>query len=366
MNKRVNLIVSLVALLLAISILMLMIFAENLQAQSVLQDKVYYVCLVLMGIFSGISLFNYLKSHAQVSGHAHGWGVEVGGPAALVVLVVFGGFFLIPRLESFDLTVRAINEKGNLAYSNRKAQFTIMLPTGQRTGYFTAEGEGTIKGLPAKLFNTKAKIQVSIYFYDQIEKDQEYILNNDVVEIQVKSNANGTPESILNRRRANLEVVKLLMPYRLIYMEEKKYGETNITQYQDKLFLDRANALNINSVISISPDEIDDTFDVLRENAPEALNVNGKTYAELIHETAINFRRNVGIMSQIDSEGIDPEIQRELIIISRAQFVIIAAGINPKDSGGYINSGFWASLASETARIYESNKINLFVEFSDF
>lgn len=70
MNKRVNLIISLVALLLAISILMLMVFAENLQAQSVLQDKVYYVCLILMGVFSGISLFNYLKSSAKVSGHA--------------------------------------------------------------------------------------------------------------------------------------------------------------------------------------------------------------------------------------------------------------------------------------------------------
>ena len=200
MNKRVNLIISLVALLLAISILMLMVFAENLQAQSVLQDKVYYVCLILMGVFSGISLFNYLKSSAKVSGHAQGWGMEVGGPAALALLVVLGGFLLIPRLEYFDLTVRATDEKGNIAYSNRKAQFTIMLPTGQRTGYFTAEGEGTIKGLPAKLFNTKAKIQVNIYFYEQLEPGREYTLDNDVVEIQVKSNANGTPESILNRR----------------------------------------------------------------------------------------------------------------------------------------------------------------------
>ena len=72
-------------------------------------------------------------------------------------------------------------------------------------------------------------------------------------------------------------------------------------------------------------------------------------------------------MSQIDSEGMDPEIQRELIKISRAQFVVMAAGERPGTEGAnYLSDSFWGSLAFETTRIHDDNVLNFFTEFSDF
>ncbi|ESP94640.1 hypothetical protein [Pseudoalteromonas luteoviolacea] len=365
MTKRNLLFLSYSSLLLAIAILLILVFADNLQASSLLQDRVFYLSLLLMGVFCAIALFGFLKSTASVKGNIGGLAISVAGPAALAMIVVIGGFYLIPRYEFFDVTIRAVNDVGTPVYSDRKARVKLTLPTGVREADFTRNGEATIKGLPYSLFNSKQKILVDIYYYDQILPGQEYTLSLDVIEVQLKEN-NGTPEGILNKKKAHLEVLKLLAPYKLLLGNNGRM-EIDIDQYFDKSSLERLKTIDVHEKIHLSADQKYDLFDVLYEYTPEQLNFNGKSYAELIHESAINFRRNVSIMSQIDSEGMDPEIQRELIKISRAQFVIMAASVRPGgDYDDYFSDPLWDSLAFETKRIHDDNVLNFFTEFSDF
>lgn len=366
MTRTSLILLSFVSLACAIGILLVLIFAENLQASTLLQDRVFYVCLILMGIFSAVSLFGYLRSSALINGRFGGFTVQLAGPAALAFIVILGGFYLIPRSEFFDVTIRAVDKNGLTVYSNRKAIAILKLPTGIREADFTKNGEATIKGLPYSLHNSKQKVLIDIYFYEQSEREKEYRLTADVIEVKVNENPNGTPEGILNKKRAHLEVLKLLAPYKLM-LGDIGGLEINIEQYYEEGFLELAKRYKLDEKINITNDEKYNYFDVLYENAPEYLNFTGKTYAELIHESAINFRRNVGVMSQIDSEGMKPEIQRELIKLSRANFVVIAAGERPGSiDSSYITEAFWQNLSHEVKRIHDDNVLNFFTEFSDF
>ena len=320
-----------VSLLLAMGILLLLVFADSLKLSSLLQDRVYYICLLLMGIFSAIALFGFLKSTTEITGHLGGIAIQIAGPAALACIVIVSGFYLIPKYEFFDVTIRAVNENGHPVYSDRKALVKLLLPTGVRQAQFTSNGEATIKGLPYSLFNSKQQIIVDIYYYDHITQNKKYALTKDVVVIKLVENPSGTTQGILNRKKAHLEVLKLLMPYKLMLAENGAL-EYNIDQYFEEKSLQIFQQFDVQKKIHLSPKQKYAYFDVLYEHAPEYLNLNGKTYAELIHETAINFRRNVSIMSQIDSEGMSPDIQRELINISQSNFVVMAAGARPGDS----------------------------------
>jgi hypothetical protein len=186
---RKNLVhLSYLSLAAAIGILLLLVFAKNLQASTLLQDRVFYVCLIFMGIFSAVALFGYLKSSATWTGNIGGVTIQLAGPAALAFIVILGGFYLIPRNELFDVTIRAVNEKGLPVFSNRKAIATLKLPIGIRQADFTKNGEATIKGLPYSLYKSKQQILVNIYFYDQFEKNEEYTLSSNVIEVKLVKN----------------------------------------------------------------------------------------------------------------------------------------------------------------------------------
>lgn len=168
MTRKNYLIISFLSLSFAAGILLLLVFADSLQASSLLQDRVFYISLILMGVFSAIALFGFLKSSATLKGNIGGVAIDVAGPAALAIMVVVGGFYLIPRYEFFDVTIRAVNGSGEPVYSDRKATVKLMLPTGVREADFTKNGEATIKGLPYSLFNSKQKILVDIYYLSLI------------------------------------------------------------------------------------------------------------------------------------------------------------------------------------------------------
>lgn len=66
----------------------------------------YYVLLWVLGITSALFLFGVLRSAASISGRQWGAMIDVGGPAALAVLVVAGGYTFAKLPDAFSLTVR--------------------------------------------------------------------------------------------------------------------------------------------------------------------------------------------------------------------------------------------------------------------
>jgi hypothetical protein len=355
---------SFIALAVAVLILAFLVFAEKMQVRTILQDRVFYILLVLMGIFTAIAVSKFVGGSSKIAGKAHGFTVKLAGPPAVLALVVIGGFFLIPRQEYFDLTVRAVDhETRRSVFSDRKAVVTLNLPSGQRAAQFTSNGEAVIKGLPVNLLNKKSRIDIDIYYYEQVDPGAAYTLSQDVIEIPARFNPAGTAEGIRNKKEAHLMLVKLLLPYRL--MDARAHGqEMSLAHFYSNEFLSFAASFDVRSKIGFSKEELRKICDVLSENAPESLGISGKTYAELINYCAVQFKRDVQLLSKIDRESLDPEIQRELIVTAGSNFVSIAAGIDPQNPEHLIgNTGFWSDFAHEIKRIDEGNKINLAVVF---
>jgi hypothetical protein len=68
--------------------------------------SLYYVLLWVLGITSALFLFGVLRSAATISGRHWGAMIDVGGPAALAILVVAGGYEFAKLPDAFSLTIR--------------------------------------------------------------------------------------------------------------------------------------------------------------------------------------------------------------------------------------------------------------------
>jgi hypothetical protein len=69
-------------------------------------DRAYYVLLAILGMAAALMLFGAMRSTANVQGKHLGVAFDVGGPAALFVLVVAGGFLLTQPSPSFNAKIR--------------------------------------------------------------------------------------------------------------------------------------------------------------------------------------------------------------------------------------------------------------------
>lgn len=69
-------------------------------------DRAYYVLLVVLGLSAALMLFGAMRSTARVQGRHVGVAFDVGGPAALFVLVVAGGFWFTQPPDSFNAKLR--------------------------------------------------------------------------------------------------------------------------------------------------------------------------------------------------------------------------------------------------------------------
>jgi len=96
---------SLAAFLCCLAVLVLLIVnAEKLTGLGLTQ-QVYYLVLVLMGLTAAAFLFGVLQSSATYQGKLLGGTLRLGGSVVGAGLVVVGGYFFIPKLATFPLTV---------------------------------------------------------------------------------------------------------------------------------------------------------------------------------------------------------------------------------------------------------------------
>ena len=68
--------------------------------------NLYYIVLFPLGLCAAVFLFGVVRSFARYKGEQYGGTLELGGPIVAFVLVVGGGFVLVPKPPStFPLTV---------------------------------------------------------------------------------------------------------------------------------------------------------------------------------------------------------------------------------------------------------------------
>lgn len=363
-SKRSFATISIISLFVSISLLLLLVFAKPLQFQGILQDRVFYILLISMGISSALFLYGILKSNPLLSGSSHSKKIQVGGPSFFAIMVILGGFWLIPKDSYFDLTIRAIEKKnGNIIYSDRKAEVKVFLPTGIREAYFAKNGEAVIKAIPSELLNSEQKILTEIYYYKQSSKNSSYKLTSNVLEIEHIFNEGGTTRGILNKRTANIMLLELLLPFRLmLFKEGNDKSETNFNQYCNSSNQEHIKKIDLNAPVDFSASKLNDAFDVLIVENPISLNlIKGKNYGQLIMDACFKFKQKTNLLSQIDSEGIDPEIQRDIIMIARSNFVNIATGTENIDSD--VLEILLNDLCVMLNRIGKRNNLNPFAVF---
>jgi hypothetical protein len=266
--------------------------------------------------------------------------------------------------ESVDLTFRAVAQDGNPAFSDRGATVTVHLPNGTRTEFFTKSGQAVIKGVSREFLGTTQKVIADIYYYDQ-GSPSAMKLSSNVMDIQMTPNY-GTADGLQYKRVANLHLLKLLIPYRLISSTiSSDRLETDLSQYCLDEFKRKAVEIDLSLPISeLNLPDLTSIFDVLAENEKTIVPKNTETIERLIEQQAIMFKGAVQLFTPIDPRAVDPKIRQTLQKLAQAQFVeISASGASLAFPEHKLYVAFLNSLCSSTKEIHDNNALNPFAVF---
>lgn len=123
-------------------------------------DRAYYILLAILGLAAALMLFGAMRSAANVQGQHLGVAFDVGGPAALFVLVVAGGAWLTQPPSSFNAQIR-LHYAGpesdhplfDAALSSAKLRVSIGFSTSEPQ--FSSQGEVTVWNIPGRFRDGK-------------------------------------------------------------------------------------------------------------------------------------------------------------------------------------------------------------------
>lgn len=119
-------------------------------------NQFFYIVLIVWGLVCALVLFGVMRSYAHLTYKTFGIAIELGGPAAFAALVVVGGFWLVPRTDTFHLTIRPHGLGAPLIASGR-----VRMELGSLSPYtsdINSNGEADFKGIPRKFFGARVKV----------------------------------------------------------------------------------------------------------------------------------------------------------------------------------------------------------------
>ena len=134
----------------------------HLASQPVIRS-LYYVLLWILGITSALFLFGVLRSAASVSGRHWGVMIDLGGPAALAVLVVAGGYEFAKLPDTFSLTIRLQGDRPIVEMASG-AKIWVDLNGRREHKAFNDDGEVIIQEV-AERFTTEP-VQITFKSHD--------------------------------------------------------------------------------------------------------------------------------------------------------------------------------------------------------
>ena len=174
-------IISVVALIFSLGILVLFIFMADDLVSKDLDQMVFYILLLPLGLSAGGFLFGVMRSYATYTGKTMGGSLTLGGPAVIVLLVVVGGFKLVPNTQSFNLTVyvHGPNSKQDLLLKGR-GEVIIDLEGDRRKADITELGEAYFKGIPSNFRGQDVPITVEAERVQMANPEKQYTLSKQV------------------------------------------------------------------------------------------------------------------------------------------------------------------------------------------
>ena len=178
------------------TIVLLVIFvlsAPRLIAADTL-EKFFYVVLLVPALLCAAILFGVLKgSHARVRYKHLGWVIELGGPPALFALIVLGFYMVVPKTETFDLTVRPHGPQEQLI---KRGALRLEFGNRSETEPLTDKGEADFKGIAHKFRGATLRVLPEIEGYERRYLD--VLVSGDAVDLPLVPSP--PPENALRGR----------------------------------------------------------------------------------------------------------------------------------------------------------------------
>jgi hypothetical protein len=152
-----------------------------------LTDSLFYVALVLLGLFAAVALFLGLDSYAEYQGSILGGSLKLGGPAVIFVLVVIGGFRLPKPSMPFSITV-FVNGEGGLADVPLRNLGYVVLDIGadRRRQQIGDKGDAHIEGIPQNFRGQEVNMWVDSDTFESVQPNARYRLSSSSVYMTVR------------------------------------------------------------------------------------------------------------------------------------------------------------------------------------
>jgi hypothetical protein len=153
-----------ILLLLGIVLLLGFAFLSPRLLPAGLSDQFFYVVLLLWGLVCAMVLFGVMRSYARLTVRKPGILLELGGPVVVACLVVFGGFKLVPRQGTFNVTVRPHAVDAPVITSGK-----IRLEYGDNPAIrdLDSNGEADFKQIPREYWGAKVRVLPQVDGYSQ-------------------------------------------------------------------------------------------------------------------------------------------------------------------------------------------------------
>jgi hypothetical protein len=168
-------------------------------------NQFFYIVLIVWGLVCALVLFGVMRSYARITYKHLGGAIELGGPAAFAALVVVGGFWLVPRTDTFIVTLRPHAPGVPIITSGK-----IRVEYGSRsdTQDINSNGEAIIKNIPRKFWGTSIRVLPQVNGYK--EDYQPVVLDRDSVDVNLMK-AETILKGKINPPSEKGQVIKILV-----------------------------------------------------------------------------------------------------------------------------------------------------------
>ncbi len=167
----------------ALALLVVMLSSAPMLVRVGLTGHVWYVLLILLGLFAAITVFSLFKSYARYRGKALGGTLELGGPVVVMLVVVVLGFYLVPAPpQRFDLTVFLHGAAGHQAVILRNhGKVSLDLGADKRVEAVGDKGEVRFAGIPGDLRDREVALGLDDDTYELANPAHTIRLNQEAI-----------------------------------------------------------------------------------------------------------------------------------------------------------------------------------------
>jgi hypothetical protein len=172
----------------ALALLVVMVSSAPVLVRVGLTGHVWYVLLLLLGLFAGVTVFSLFKSYARYRGKVLGGTLELGGPVVVMLVVIVLGFRLAPGpSQRFDLTVFLHGKAGRQAVVLRNhGKVSLDLGADKRIEAVGDKGEARFAGIPGDLRDREVALGFDDDTYELVNAAPTIRLDQEAVYAEIQ------------------------------------------------------------------------------------------------------------------------------------------------------------------------------------